>query len=113
MKIVKNNQSVTFQNGPTCMAYEYPMEDRDINGSLVELSGRYPIEGQVINEKCKEMSFVIEGNGKLVVEGIEYLLSAGDLVLVNPNEKYYWEGNLKLFIPCTPAWFPGQHKVVK
>lgn len=113
MKIIKKSQSISFQNGPTCTAFEYPIGDKDINGALVKLSGRYPIEGLVVNEVCKEMSYIMDGKGKLVVEDIEYQVSIGDLVLINPNEKYYWEGQLELFIPCSPAWFPEQHKVIK
>jgi hypothetical protein len=36
----------------------------------------------------------------------------GDLVLIEPGEKYFWEGNMDLFIPCSPAWYPEQHKLI-
>ena len=36
-----------------------------------------------------------------------------DLVLIDKGENYYWEGNMDLFVPCTPAWNPKQHKIIE
>lgn len=95
------------------MAIEYPLEDKDINGAVIELSGRYPDTGRVVNLKCKEIAYVISGSGKIVVENEEINLSEGDMILVEPGEKYFWEGKLKIFVPCAPAWYPEQHKEVE
>jgi len=29
------------------------------------------------------------------------------------GEKYFWEGEMEMFMPCTPAWYPEQHKEIK
>jgi len=49
----------------------------------------------------------------LAVEDKEYEIGAGDLVLINPGEKFYWQGNMEIFMPCAPAWSPDQYKTVK
>ncbi|MFA5068196.1 MAG: cupin domain-containing protein [Candidatus Izemoplasmatales bacterium] len=113
MKIVKKDQRKEFKNSDCCLAYEYPMDDSDINGAAIKLSGRYPDKGWAVNEICKEMGYIISGSGKLVVEDKEYELTAGDLVLINPGEKFYWQGNMEIFMPCAPAWSPDQYKTVK
>ncbi len=113
MKIVKKDQRKEFENGDYCIAFEYPMEDKNINGAVIKLSGRYPDKGWAVNEICKEMGYIISGSGKLVVEDKEYELTAGDLVLINPGEKFYWQGNMEIFMPCAPAWSPDQYKTVK
>lgn len=113
MKIVYKNQTEKFKNGETCTAIEYPMGDKDINGAVIELGGRYPDKGRTMNEKCKEMAYVINGSGRVVIEGKEAQLNEGDLVLIDPGERFFWEGNMKLFMPCTPAWYPEQHKQVE
>lgn len=113
MKIIKKEQRKRFDNGSCCIAYEYPMEDRDINGAVIELSGKYPDKGWAVNTECKEMGYIISGSGKLVIESKEYQVSEGDLILINPGEKFYWQGNMKLFIPCTPAWNPQQYKIIE
>jgi len=89
------------------------MTDKDLNGAVVEISGRYPATGRVMNTECKEMGYVIKGAGKVAIEGAEHALAEGDLVLIEPGEKFYWEGNMTMFIPCTPAWHSEQHQEVK
>lgn len=113
MKIIHKNQTKIFKNSEACTAIEYPMEDKDINGAVIELNGRYPDKGRTVNLECKEMAYVIKGSGKLVVEGDEVKLNEGDLVLIEAGEKFFWEGNLTMFMPCTPAWYPEQHKEVE
>ncbi len=112
MKIAKKNQRKEFKNGESCVAFEYPTTDHDINGTIIKLSGRYPDKGWAVNEICKEMGYVISGSGKLTVENKEYALSEGDLVLINLGEKFFWQGNMEIFMPCAPAWSPEQHKTI-
>ena len=112
MKIVTKGQAKSFKNGKCCEAMEYQMGDKDINGTVIKLAGRYPETGEVVNNICKEMAYVIKGSGKVVVESKQFDISAGDLILVEPGEKYYWEGKMVMFVPCAPAWYPEQHKEV-
>lgn len=112
MKIIHKNQTKIFKNSEACMAIEYPMGDKDINGAVIELNGRYPDKGRAVNLKCKEMAYIIKGSGRLVVENKEEKLNKGDLVLIEPGEKFFWEGKLTMFMPCTPAWNHEQYKEV-
>jgi len=112
MKIVKKKDREKHENSKNCTAFEYPLGDKDINGAVAKITGRYPDKGSVVNEVCKEIAYVIEGSGKVVVEGKEVKLNKGDLILIEPREKYYWEGNMEMFMPCTPAWYIEQHKEI-
>ncbi len=111
MKIVKSSHTKKFENSKTCIAIEYPLGDKDINGAVIELSGRYPEKGRAVNLKCKELAYVVKGEGKVAIENQTFKLNQGDLVLIEPGEKFYWQGDMTLFMPCTPAWSPNQHKV--
>lgn len=113
MKLIRKNQTKIFKNSDKCIAIEYPLEDKDINGAVIELEGRYPEKGRVVNEECKEIAYILEGFGRLVIEGKEIEFNQSDLLLLEPGEKYYWEGNFKMFVPCVPAWWPEQHKEVE
>lgn len=113
MELVSKNQAKQFKNSDACIATEYKMKDRDINGAVVEVLGRYPEKGRVTNEKCKELAYIIKGSGKIVVEGEEIELKEEDLIMFEPGERYYWEGNLKMFVSCSPAWYPEQHREVE
>jgi len=112
MKIVRANQTKEFKNSEACTAIEYPLGDKDINGAVIKLNGRYPEKGQVTNEVCKELVFVVEGTGRLVVGNDIQEIQQGDLALLLPGDKYYFEGQLTMFMPCSPAWYPGQHKKI-
>ncbi|MFH0942794.1 MAG: cupin domain-containing protein [Candidatus Beckwithbacteria bacterium] len=112
MKIIHKNQTKEFNNSDQCLAIEYPLGDKDINGAVIKLNGRYPNKGQVVNAVCKEMAYIIKGSGKVVVDGQEINFFQGDLILINKNEKYYWQGNCEMFVPCVPAWYPEQHREI-
>lgn len=113
MKIVKKGEAKLFKGSETCDVFEYQMGYKDIDGVVVKLSGRYPGKGAAVNEICRELGYVIEGHGLLSIDGKELLLNEGDVVCIDPGEKFYWEGIMTLFLPCAPAWYPDQHKFVE
>ncbi|MCK4525062.1 MAG: DUF861 domain-containing protein [Candidatus Andersenbacteria bacterium] len=113
MKIIKKDQAEVHKNSNACVAIEYPLGDKDINGAVIELNGRYPDNGRTVNLECKELAYIIKGSGRLVVKGKEIELNEGDLVLIEAGEKFFWEGNMQIFMPCTPAWYPEQHREVE
>ena len=113
MKIVRKKQSKKFKNSKHCWVSEYPLNDKDINGAFVKLTGREPDEGRVVNLKCKELAYIIDGSGKVFIEGREIKVKCGDLVLIESGEKFFWEGKMTMFLSCTPAWNVKQYKKVK
>lgn len=112
MYIVRKNNAVSHHNAETCQVFEYPAGDAEINGAVTNLKGRYPVQGRAVNEACKEMAYVINGEGKIVVNDEEMKVAHGDVLVVEAGERYYWQGELTLFISCTPAWYPEQHKQI-
>jgi mannose-6-phosphate isomerase-like protein (cupin superfamily) len=112
MQSIKADQAVRYENSKACVAFEYEFPDeRDIDGAVVEINGRYP-EGLATNEVCKELIHVLEGSGTLTCDGRVIMLTQGDAALIQPNEKYFFEGTLKLFIASSPAWYKAQHKLI-
>lgn len=113
MKIIYKNQTKKFKNSDYCTATDYWTGDKDINGAVLEVNGRYPDKGRAVNLKCKEMAYIIKGSGKIAIESEEIKLNEGDLVLIDKGEKYFWEGNITMFGSCVPAWYREQHKEVE
>lgn len=111
MKISRNNQTKTHSNSKTCVVQEYALQDEHMDMAVATLSGRYPEEKRVVNQECRELAYVLEGDGKVVVEGETVALTTGDVILIEAGEKYYWEGHMKLVISCQPAWHPEQHQL--
>lgn len=113
MKLTRKSEALEHKNSADCTAYEYPLGDNDINGAIIKLSGRYPERGFAMNEISKELVYVIKGQGRLTVGVTSHQLSEGDMALLLPGEKYFFEGELQMLMPCTPAWTPAQHKVIE
>jgi len=107
--IIKKSERKKHINSPICTAYEYDTGDKDINIAFIEISGRYPDKGRVMNKVCKEIVFVVKGKGKVVIDGKELLISEGDALFIQPNQKYYFDGKLEITASCHPTWYPEQH----
>lgn len=113
MEFIAKNQRVVHKNSDTCIAQEYPSRQADINGAVIELTGRYPAVGRVTNLKCKELVYILQGSGKLVTDDRVIAFHEGDMVIIEPGEKYYWDAHCTQLVSTTPAWYPEQHKVVE
>jgi mannose-6-phosphate isomerase-like protein (cupin superfamily) len=113
MKVIKKSQTVSFSNSPTCSGLEFQFNDKDLNAAVVTVDGRYPDQGHLVNEVCKEIAYVLSGSGSVGVDDVVHELQPGDAVLINPGERFFWHGDaLQMFMPCSPAFYPEQHKEV-
>lgn len=111
MQVVKLNNAVRHQNSETCTAFEYEVSgEKDINGAVIELDGRYPESGLAVNDISKELAYTVDGSGTLTCGETTTELSSGDLTLIQPGEAYYFTGKLRMFISSSPAWYPEQHR---
>jgi mannose-6-phosphate isomerase-like protein (cupin superfamily) len=113
MNVAHKKQANKIKLTKTATAYEYPLMDNSIHGAIIKINGRYPEEGRVVNEKVSELGFVIEGSGKIAVEDEAINFKKDDQILIKPKQRYYWDAKAILFMSCTPAWYPEQHKQVK
>ena len=113
MKSITQAQANSFSNSPTCYGEEYNFNDKDLNIALITVNGRYPEAGFATNEVCKEISYVVSGSGSVHTEHESLELHPGDAIMLQPGEKFYWEGkNMRMIMPCSPSFYPEQHKVV-
>ena len=114
MKIITKENSIKGTNLDNCKVDEYSFGDNDIDVGVVHLTGRYPKEGYCLNEVCKEVIYVLEGNGKIVFEDEEIYFKKDDAILIEPNTKYYWDvKECTATMTCTPAFSPKQYKLIK
>ena len=73
---------------------------------------RYPEIGYCTNEKCKEICYVLEGKGTLNKEDEMLNFEAGDVILIDKKEIYFWNGDCKIIMICTPAWYKEQCRLI-
>ena len=99
-------------NDKNCIAYEYFFESENTSLAIIEIKERYPENCIARNKFFEEIILVLEGNGKIIIEGEKYKVGRNDAVLIKPNRKYYYEGNLKIATFCSPAFDPNNHEVI-
>jgi len=112
MEIVREKQKRTLKPLPQLMLHEYDMHDPALGGGIAELKGRYPDKGFVTNTGTKELVYILSGQGKILTPKNETALSAGDMVLIDKNEIYAWDGTMSLYMANAPKFDPAQHKQV-
>lgn len=66
-----------------------------------------------MNTVSKELIYVPDGNGKLYFENEVVEYEKGDAILIDSNEKYYWDTTYCVVsMSCIPAWSKDQYKIV-
>lgn len=111
-KLVSKKDAKRNAFAPGVVNYDY-WESSQHDFSVVELTGRYPERGDVINEKATGLVYVIAGAGCIVINGEAYAVADGDFFVIPPGAAHHWEGNMQLSIVCTPPWTKEHHKMVE
>ena len=107
MKHVSKENALVIKNSDTSSLLEYSvaLSDRDIDFAINNIDGRYPERGYCTNKVCKELVYVLSGDGSLNKQEESVSFRQGDLLLIEAGEVYYWEGHCELIMSCTPAWY--------
>lgn len=113
MEFIKKEKA-EFYSGDGYSGMDYPSTDKDINFAVININSRSPKIGYQVNTECKELLYIIKGNGIIFMkennEKVEF--SQGDVIIIEKNEYYAFEGNFEAAVPCTPAWYSEQHKYI-
>lgn len=113
MEIIKYDNALKGNNSDKCKTLEYSFNDKEMDLGVATINGRYPDKGYGVNLVSKELIYVIEGKGKLNFENKIVEFSKGDSILIEPNEKYYFDTDYCVIsLTCTPAWSPEQYKLI-
>ena len=115
MRIIRNNESEAGAHSGKCKIFEYSFGDKDIDLGIAVITGRYPEEGYCVNLISKELVYVVGGSGTLHLgNGKKVEFAEGDAILIDNNEKYYWDCEYcKVAMICTPSFTKEQYKVIK
>ncbi len=108
MKIIKSHSGEKKNNSSKCSIVEYSINS-ELDMAIAEISGREPINGFAMNSKSKEIAYVISGKGEVHFKNRSDAIEPGDVIIIEKNEPFYWDGNLKLLLVCTPAWSVDQY----
>ncbi|MCI9434519.1 MAG: cupin domain-containing protein [Bacilli bacterium] len=115
MKIVTEKQAKTFKYASTssCLDYSIDLNEKKLDFCINTITGRYPEKGYCTNLECEEICYILDGSGKIFVKNNDAIsFNKGDIIFINKEDIYYWRGNFKLVIVCTPAWSKDQCKLI-
>lgn len=113
MRHIKKNEAETY-SGDGYSGMDYPMIDKDINFAVIKINGRSPKNGYQGNTECKELLYIVNGKGILYSKEKkeEFEFTQGDVIVIEKNEYYAFNGEFEAAVPCTPAWTKEQHKYI-
>jgi len=113
MQIVKYTEINKVSPAASTVIWEYPTKDTALAGSVAEIHGRYPEKGFAVNEKSKELAFVLSGNGKILTPTNQQEVDLGDEIFIDKGEQFAWSGGMTLFIATVPKFDEKQHTFVR
>lgn len=110
MKIVKKEVAQELRNSDTSSLLEYSiaLNDKEIDFCINTITGRYPEKGYCTNKVCKEICYILEGEGTINKHDETFSFKKGDVILIEKEEIYFWNGDCKIIMICTPAWYKEQ-----
>lgn len=56
----------------------------------------------------EEFAYILEGEGCINKKDETISFKQGDVVFVDKNDVYYWNGNCKIITVCSPSWYKEQ-----
>ena len=100
-KVVKKNQLYQIKKDPmTIIPYRINPE---FSASLIEIDG---IHGPIMCKGEDRIYFILEGEGKFIIDRMEFNVEKDDLVFIPMKTPYDIMGKLKYVLICSPAFDP-------
>lgn len=109
--IKKKESNILIPSQSTTTISEYLMEEQAISGAVAEINGRYPEKGFAVNEICQELVYILSGNGTIITTSRKTSFTAGDVIFIDKNESFAWQGTFSMFMVTTPKFYPKQHVI--
>ncbi len=114
MKIVRTENAEKYKFGNTCsvLDYSFTLNEKNMDFCINTISGRYPMEGYCSNLEVEELCYILDGQGIICTRGREPVgFKKGDIIFINKKDIYYWDGDFKIAVVCSPAWSKEQCKL--
>ncbi|MBN2094720.1 MAG: cupin domain-containing protein [Candidatus Aenigmarchaeota archaeon] len=110
--LIRKEESVPKKAGERHTVWEYEFPYKDLGFATAYMDGRYPEQNQIVNSKCDEVYFVLDGNAHVSYGGKESGLEQGDLFFFEKGNPCSVDArNMTLILVTAPAWFPEQSKL--
>jgi len=111
MLFIKSEDAKAY-SGDGYTGMDYPSTDKTINFAVIKINGRTPKSGFQVNLEVKGLYYIIEGSGKLYLKDNDEVIEfkKGDVLQIDEQEWYAFEGDFEAAVTNAPAWTIEQHK---
>ncbi len=103
MMIYKKDKSIEFEKQGVKMKI-YNSKEQCPEASIVYQETEKGHCEEFYHSKSNFIFYIIEGSGTWFIEDKPYNVEVGDVVIVPPNNKFYYKGKLKQICITAPAW---------
>lgn len=104
-------EGAPFENSPACSGVGFVQKGASADIAKIDLAGRYPEKGWVVNETIYELAYIAEGSGQFITKNDGPVsIQKGDAIAITAGTQYAWDGTMALITACTPPFDPNQHK---
>jgi len=108
MEYISQSNTRKFENG-AIVAWEYEMQNTNLNVACISIKGRYPENGFTRNLQSDSIVHIVNGNGIVGIRGGTTTdLTADDQIHLAIGDAYYFEGDLEIIYAASPAWTSEQ-----
>ena len=108
----KDAQAFTIPGGTSGGLYP-PGPGDAFSIAVVTMDGVYPEKGWSINDICTETMYVQEGQLVVDIEDQTFTIKPGDVLSVEPGNKYRCPGAATTIDVITPAWDKQQNHIIE
>lgn len=93
-------------------AWSYSSSENLTTGSAIifEVNGNH---GKVKSKVSDRIYYVIKGHGRFIGDDCEINVRQGDVIIVNKNTPYDYEGKMKLFLIHIPSYDDSQEVILE
>ena len=103
MKFTLKNASRFGWEGLEGRAYNSKEDFKNASAAYFKVNGEH---GKVKSKLCDRVYYVIDGNGRFIINGKTIKVRKTDVVIVPKNTPYNYKGKMTLLLVHTPAFDP-------
>jgi mannose-6-phosphate isomerase-like protein (cupin superfamily) len=101
--IYKKKDAPEFEKQGVTMRV-YNTKEQCPDASVVYQETKTGHSEEFYHSKSNFIFYIIEGQGTWFIEDVPHQVETGDVVIVSPNKRFYYKGNLKQICITAPSW---------
>ncbi len=112
MNLRKASANTAIQTAPTCTVSELGFSDSQ-DAAIAKISGRYPETGFALNRESDMVIRVSLGIGIIATRESSEQVEAGDVLFIDRQTPYFYEGDFEVLMVSSPPWSPDQYEYIE